>query len=72
MISLTPTAEEEEFARRLKATKTPAEMFAVIESAPPEPEGYDLCRALDENRKQTGERLPYPDLHHGENLRATP
>ena len=61
-----PTSEEEEFARRLQAAKTPAEMSAVFDSAPPEPAGYDLCRALDENRKQTGERLLYPELHHGE------
>jgi predicted DNA-binding antitoxin AbrB/MazE fold protein len=57
----TPTPEEEDYARRLAAAKTLQELFAVMETAPPLPEGYDLCKALNENRKATGERLLYPE-----------
>jgi predicted DNA-binding antitoxin AbrB/MazE fold protein len=56
------TPEEEDFARRIMASKTLEEMFAVIDTAPLEPEGYDLLRALNENRKASGERLLYPEL----------
>ena len=57
-----PTPEEEDFARRIKAAKTLEEMFAVMDTAPPGPEGYDLCKALNDNRKATGQRLLYPEL----------
>ena len=55
-----PTPEEEEYIQRLKAAKTIDELFAVASTAPPSPEGYDLCAALQANRAATGERLPYP------------
>jgi hypothetical protein len=32
-----------------------------MDTAPPLPEGYDLCKALNENRKATGERLLFPE-----------
>jgi predicted DNA-binding antitoxin AbrB/MazE fold protein len=60
-----PTPEEEDYVRRLQAAKTIEEMFAVMETAPPLPEGYDLCKALNANRKATGERLPFPELEEG-------
>jgi predicted DNA-binding antitoxin AbrB/MazE fold protein len=56
-----PTAEEEAYARRLKAARSLDEMLAVVASAPPLPEGYDLCQALNANRQATGERLLYPE-----------
>ena len=58
--SLRPrTPEEEDFERRIKATKTLQETFAVIDTLPPQE--YDLCQALDANRRMTGERLLYPE-----------
>lgn len=62
-----PTTEEVEFAIRVKSAKTLEVLFALIDASPTEPTGYDLCHALDENRKSTGERLLYPELHHGAN-----
>jgi predicted DNA-binding antitoxin AbrB/MazE fold protein len=59
------TPEEEDYVRRLKAAKSLEEMYAVMETAPPLPEGYDLCRALNANRKATGERLLFPELEDG-------
>ena len=61
-----PTAEEEEYARRLKAAKSLEEMYAIMETAPPSPEGYDLCAALNENRRLSGERLLFPDPEPGD------
>src|SRR5205814_2692358 len=57
-----PTPAEEDYARRIKAAKSLEEMFAIMATAPPLPPGYDLCRALNANRKATGERLPFPEL----------
>ena len=57
-----PTPDETDFARRIMAAPTLEAMFAVMDTAPQEPEGYDLCKALNENRKATGERLLYPEL----------
>ncbi len=62
-----PTTEEAEFAVRVKAAVSLKELFAIIDTAPTESTGYDLFHALDENRKSTGERLLYPELHNGEN-----
>ena len=56
------TPEEDDFDRRLKAAKTLEEAFAVMDTAPQELDGYDLCKALNENRKITGERLLFPEL----------
>ena len=56
------TPEEEDFDRRLRAAKDLEEAFAAMDSAPQEPDGYDLCKALNENRKITGERLLFPEL----------
>ena len=32
------------------------------QSLPPERDGYDLCKALNENRRAAGEPLVYPNL----------
>jgi predicted DNA-binding antitoxin AbrB/MazE fold protein len=55
-----PTPEEEDCARRIKATRSLEELLAVIETAPPLPEGYDLSQALNANRRDTDERLLFP------------
>lgn len=60
-----PTPEEEDYARRLSVCKNLQEMFAVMETAPPFPEGYDLIKALNDNRRETGERLLYPEEDEG-------
>ena len=61
LLARLPTAEEEAYAGRLKAARSLDEMLAVVESAPPLPEGYDLCQALNANREAIGERLLYPE-----------
>jgi predicted DNA-binding antitoxin AbrB/MazE fold protein len=60
-----PTPDEEDYTRRIKAAKSLDEMYAVMATAPRLPEGYDLCRALNANRKATGERLPFPEPDDG-------
>jgi len=64
-ITITPVAavrtpEDEEYRRRLAAAKTLAELFAIMESAPPLPDDYEILRALDENRKFSGHRSWFP------------
>jgi predicted DNA-binding antitoxin AbrB/MazE fold protein len=59
------TPDEEDYSRRIKAAKSLDEMYAVMATAPKLPEGYDLCRTLNANRKATGERLPFPNPDDG-------
>jgi predicted DNA-binding antitoxin AbrB/MazE fold protein len=56
-----PTPEEEDYARRIKAARTLAEMFAVMETAPPSEEDFDVVRAMNETRRLTGFRMPDPE-----------
>jgi predicted DNA-binding antitoxin AbrB/MazE fold protein len=60
-----PTPEEEDYVRRIKAARSLEEMFAVMATAPPLPDEYDLNRALNANRKATGERLLFPERNEG-------
>ena len=60
-----PTPAEEEYARRVKAARSLEEMYAVMATAPPLPEGYDLSRALNANRNATGERPLFSDADDG-------
>ncbi len=53
-----PAFSSEEAQRRIEAAKTLAEAFAGAAAVVDEDEGYDLLRALDDNRK--GERPLYP------------
>jgi len=53
----TPTPAEDTYARRIKAARSLEEMYAIMATASPLPEGYDLSQALNANRKETGERL---------------
>ncbi|HMC67092.1 MAG TPA: antitoxin family protein [Gemmataceae bacterium] len=62
-----PTPEEEDYARRIKAAKSLEEMHAVMATAPPLPNGYDLCRALNANREAIGERPLFSDVEEGRN-----
>jgi hypothetical protein len=55
------TSAEEEYARRIKAAQSLEEMYAIMAKAPRLPEGYDLCQALNANRRATGERPPFPE-----------
>lgn len=56
-----PTPEQEDYTRRLKAAKSLEEMYAVMATAPPSPEdAYDVADAINESRRLTGFRLPDP------------
>lgn len=52
----------EETVRRIREAKTLEEMFAVMEEGPDDtPDDYDLCEALNENRRLAGEeRMLFP------------
>jgi predicted DNA-binding antitoxin AbrB/MazE fold protein len=60
-----PTAAEEDYAQRIKAAKSLDEMYAIMATSPPLPEGYDLCQALNANRRATGERILFPEPRDG-------
>jgi predicted DNA-binding antitoxin AbrB/MazE fold protein len=61
-VQLTVTSPPEsavaETERRLRTAKSLTELFEVADAAPEPADGYDLLRALDDNRK--GERLLFP------------
>ena len=52
---------EEEFIRRIQACKTYHEWFELTKLLPPHDGGYDIVKALDENRRWSGERPLLPD-----------
>ncbi len=60
-----PTPEEEDYARRIMAAPSLDEMLAVLTTAPPLPDGYDLCQALNANRQASGERLLFSEPADG-------
>ena len=63
-----PTPEEEDYARRLKAAKNIQELFAVMDTAPPDPnmdENFDIVKAINESRRLTGFRMPDPEGAEG-------
>lgn len=57
-LTVTRPLDAAEAERRMRAAKTLRELFDAFESAPDEDDGYDLLKALDENRK--GERPLFP------------
>lgn len=57
---------ESDVIRRMNGAKTIQELFAIYESHPALDGGYDLCEALNANRKETGERLLYTERDNGE------
>jgi len=50
------TPAEEEYARRVQAAKSVAEMHAVMGTAPPD-DMTDIVEAINESRRQTGFRM---------------
>ena len=59
-LSSVPTPEDEECRRRLIAATSLADLFAIMESAPPLPDDYDMLRGLDANRKFSGQPSWFP------------
>jgi predicted DNA-binding antitoxin AbrB/MazE fold protein len=57
-LTVTQPLEAAEAERRMRAAKTLRELFDAFEAAPGEDDGYDLLKALDDNRK--GERPLFP------------
>jgi predicted DNA-binding antitoxin AbrB/MazE fold protein len=57
-LTVTRPLDPAEVERRMRAAKTLRELFDAFEAAPDEDDGYDLLKALDENRK--GERPLFP------------
>lgn len=69
-VTVTPTAfetpvDEEVVLRRMDAATSLQELFALYESLPPPEDGYDLCEALNANRRAAGEPPVYPELDGG-------
>ena len=60
-----PTAEEAEFTRRIHATKTLEELFAVIDASAHTLEEYDVVKAMNDSRRLTGFRMPDPEPEEG-------
>ena len=56
-----PTPEEENYVRRLSAARTIDELHEIMLTAPQTDEDYNLIRALNDNRRATGERLLFPE-----------
>jgi predicted DNA-binding antitoxin AbrB/MazE fold protein len=61
----TPAAEEE-IVRRIKACKTYREWLDVMKSLPADDGGYDIVKALDDNRRWSGERPLLPNEADGQ------
>ena len=63
IISTAPAApvSEEEIVRRLRGCKTYQEWLEVTKLLPADDGGYDIIKALDENRRWSGERPLLPD-----------
>jgi predicted DNA-binding antitoxin AbrB/MazE fold protein len=62
-----PTPDEEDYVRRVEAAESLEELLAAMPTASPLPDGYDLCQALNANRRATGEPLLYPEIPEGQN-----
>ena len=57
-VQLTVTQAPNTGAARMREAKSLDELFAAFPTVPQSADGYDLLRALDENRK--GERVLFP------------
>jgi predicted DNA-binding antitoxin AbrB/MazE fold protein len=55
------SSSEDEIVRRLKAAKTIAEWVEATKLLPSDDGGYDIVKALNENRIWSGERPLIPD-----------
>jgi predicted DNA-binding antitoxin AbrB/MazE fold protein len=56
-----PPVSEEEIDRRLSEAKTYQEWLEATKLLPPDDGGYDIVKALDENRRWSGDRPILPD-----------
>jgi len=63
IISTAPGApeSEEEIVRRIRGCKTYQEWLEVTKLLPADDGGYDIIKALDENRRWSGDRPLLPD-----------
>jgi len=62
-VELTINVEpEDEVLVRMRAAKNLDELFAIVNELPPPEDGYDLCKALNENRRLEGRPPVYPNL----------
>lgn len=64
-VHLTVTApaarpSDDEIIARMKAAKSPEELFAILNAYPAADDGYDLCEALDANRRRDGALPLFP------------
>ena len=57
--------DEAEVLKRMRATTSLGELFALYETLPPPDDDYDLCKALNDNRKAEGRPPVYPNLEDG-------
>ncbi len=55
------TASEEEIIRRIQASRTYRDWLEATKLLPSDDGGYDIVKALDENRRWSGERPILPD-----------
>ena len=55
------TESEAEIIRRIQACKSYREWFELTKQLPADDDGYDIVKALDENRRWSGERPLLPD-----------
>jgi predicted DNA-binding antitoxin AbrB/MazE fold protein len=62
---VTPPVDEDEVLRRMDSAGSLQELFALYESLPSPADGYDLCEALNANRRAAGEPPVYPELERG-------
>lgn len=55
-----PRPSDDEIIAMMKAARSPEELFAIANAYPTAPPGYDLCEALDENRRRDGALPLFP------------
>lgn len=60
-----PRPTDDEIIAMMKAAKSPEELFAIANAYPSAPPGYDLCEALNENRRHDGAPLLFPPEEKG-------
>jgi predicted DNA-binding antitoxin AbrB/MazE fold protein len=66
-VPIVAPVDEQAVLCRMDGAKSLAELFAVYESLPSPDDGYDLCEALNANRRAAGEPPVYPELEGGTN-----
>lgn len=49
-----PRPTDDEIVAMIRAAKSPDELFAIMNAYPTAADGYDLCEALEENRRRDG------------------